>query len=173
MRELLEHAQASGGAPDLASLEAMLAYLQAFPLKLHHPKEEALLHRLMRRRVPACDTLPDEIELQHEHEHALVRQTLASVKSIRTLQTTDAVTTTTLVEHVNALADAVWQHLALEERTVLPLARQHLHEHDWVEMAAAFESNDDPGFDELPAKEFRRLFTRIANLLPAATHEPA
>jgi hypothetical protein len=37
-------------------------------------------------------------------------------------------------------------------------------------MAKAFESNNDPGFGELPASEFRRLFTRIANLLPAAKH---
>ena len=173
MRELVHDSQASGEAPDLASLEAMLAYLQAFPLKLHHPKEEAFLHRFVRLRAPDCDTLLGEIEVQHDHEHALVGQTLASVTAMRTLRPGDVVTTATLVERVNALADAVWQHLALEERSVLPLARQHLHEQDWVEMAVAFESNDDPGFGELPAKEFRRLFTRIANLLPAATREHA
>lgn len=172
IRELVEHSEASSAdAPDLTSLEAMLAYLQAFPLKLHHPKEEALLHRFLRLRVPNCDTLLSEIELQHELEHALVSQTLASVTAMRMLQTNDALTTATLVDRVNALANAVWQHLALEERSVLPLARLHLHEQDWVEMAAAFESNNDPGFGELPAKEFRRLFTRIANLLPAATRE--
>ena len=37
-------------------------------------------------------------------------------------------------------------------------------------MAAAFEANNDPGFGALPANEFRRLFTRIANLMAAARH---
>lgn len=173
MRDLVQQSQASGDAPDLVSLEAMLAYLQAFPLKLHHPKEEAFLHRFMRLRVPGCDTLLGEIEGQHVHEHVLVGQALASVTAMRTLRPGDGVTTAALVERVNALADAVWQHLALEERSVLPLARQYLHEPDWAEMAAAFESNNDPGFGELPASEFRRLFTRIANLLPASTRASA
>jgi len=169
MRDLVLQAQASGDAPDLVSLEAMLAYLQAFPLKLHHPKEEAFLHRFMRLRVPGCDALLSEIEAQHVHEHVLVGQALASVTAMRTLRPGDGVTIAAMVERILALADAVWQHLALEERSVLPLARQHLNDRDWAEMATAFESNNDPGFGELPAGEFRRLFTRIANLLPAAT----
>lgn len=169
MRDLVLQAQASGDAPDLVSLEAMLAYLQAFPLKLHHPKEEAFLHRFMRLRVPGCDALLSEIEAQHVHEHVLVGQALASVTAMRTLRPGDGVTIAAMVERILALADAVWQHLALEERSVLPLARQHLDERDWAEMAAAFEGNDDPGFGELPATEFRRLFTHIANLLPVAT----
>jgi len=51
---------------------------------------------------------------------------------------------------------------------VLPLALRHFHADDWAEIAAAFECNDDPGFGILQAEEFRRLFSRIANLMPVA-----
>ena len=54
------------------------------------------------------------------------------------------------------------------ERTELPLALQHFHDADWTEIAAAFEGNDDPGFGALQADEFRRLFSRVANLMPVA-----
>jgi hemerythrin-like domain-containing protein len=171
MCDLVEQGPADPSAGDLESLETMLAYLQAFPLKLHHPKEEAFLHRHLRQRVPECEALLGQIEAQHQNEHFLVAQTLDSVTAMRTLQPGDAATTAALAERVNALADAVWKHLALEERSLLPLAKQHLHEADWAEMAAAFESNNDPGFGELPAAEFRRVFTRIANLLPATQRE--
>ena len=167
MRDLVQAPHALSDAPDLVSLEAMLAYLQAFPLELHHPKEEAFLHRFLRLRVPGCDALLGELEAQHVTEHVLVAQAVASVAAMRSMRSGDAATTAALVERVQALADAVWQHLALEERALLPLARQHLLEADWAEMANAFESNNDPGFGELPAAEFRRLFTRIANLMPA------
>jgi hemerythrin-like domain-containing protein len=69
---------------------------------------------------------------------------------------------------VRTLADAEWRHISSEERTILPMARRHLKNDDWTEIADAFEGNNDPGFGDLTAGEFRRLFTRIANLLPAA-----
>lgn len=165
MQDLVQDAQASGEAPDLVTLEAMLAYLQAFPLRLHHPKEELFLHRRLRERTPASEALLRDIEQQHVREHALVDEAMASVEGMKGGSVGAAV----LADRVRTLADAVWQHLSLEERSVLPAARQHLHEEDWRAMAAAFESNNDPGFGELPAGEFRRLFTRIANLLPATT----
>lgn len=65
-----------------------------------------------------------------------------------------------LTAHIYALTEAVWQHLWLEERKLLPS--------DWDEMALAFECHDEPAFGDLPAGEFRKLFTRIANLMPAA-----
>jgi nucleotide-binding universal stress UspA family protein/hemerythrin-like domain-containing protein len=168
MRDLVEPEADDASALDLASLGTMLAYVQAFPIKLHHPKEEEFLHRLMRLRAPACASLLAQLEAQHAQEYALVEGVQEGLRSARA---GDAGAMPRLRERVRALADAVWQHLSLEERELLPLARQHLQDVDWVEMAVAFESNNDPGFGEMPANEFRRMFTRIANLLPASVRE--
>jgi hemerythrin-like domain-containing protein len=114
MRDLVQHAQASDTAPDLASLEAMLAYLQAFSLQLHHPKEEVYLHRRLRERLPESEPLLQEIEGQHVREHALVAETLASLKAAKA---EDAAATAALVDRVSMLADAVVHHIGLEERS--------------------------------------------------------
>ena len=167
LKDLVQQGRVAGQSLDVASMLAMLSYLQEFPLRLHHPKEEIYLHRKLRERDPDCDALLREVEAQHVTEHALVDETLARLTAAEAGEpgAADALTSTVLV-----LAEAVWQHIGLEERSVLPKARQYLQEVDWEEMAAAFEANDDPGFGALPTEEFRRLFTGIANLLPAGSH---
>ena len=50
---------------------------------------------------------------------------------------------------------------------ILPAAERHLTEADWVEINAAFAENRDPRFGGDTDAEFRRLFSRIANLVPA------
>lgn len=165
MRDMIRLAEMSATAPDLRSLGAMLAYLRAFALQLHHPKEELYLHRWLRERSPECEPLLSELEAQHLREHARVDQVLAT---LRDAEAGDRAAGAELGDLVKTLADTVWHHISFEERKVLPLAMQHFHDADWTEIAAAFESNDDPGFGALQADEFRRLFSRIANLMPVA-----
>jgi nucleotide-binding universal stress UspA family protein/hemerythrin-like domain-containing protein len=165
MRDLIRQAETSATAPDLRSLGAMLAYLRAFPLQLHHPKEELYLHRWLRERAPACDPLLRDLEAQHVREHALVDQVLAT---LRDAEAGDRAAVAELGEQVKTLADTVGHHISFEERKLLPLALQHFHDADWTEIAAAFEGNDDPGFGALQADEFRRLFSRIASFMPVA-----
>ncbi|WP_323002943.1 hypothetical protein [Denitromonas sp.] len=56
--------------------------------------------------------------------------------------------------------------MALEEKVLLPLARQHLSEADWVEIAEAFGENGDPRFSADAEDEFSALFSRIVTLAP-------
>lgn len=168
LQDLVSPEHSSAGGPDLASLQSLLAYLQAFPLQMHHPKEEAFLHRSLRLRAPDCESLLLQLEDQHREEHRHVAQVLAIVEALRS---GDASAGAGLVQQVEVLADAVWKHPSLEEREVLPLARRVLHDADWDAMAVAFEAHGEPRVGDLPAGEFRKLFTRIANLLPATRGE--
>ncbi len=70
----------------------------------------------------------------------------------------------TLVDAIHQMADVKLRHIAFEESIVLPLARQCLHDQDWVEIADAFTTNCTPRFGDLPVDDFRELFTRIANV---------
>lgn len=165
MRELVQHAEESGEPLDLQSLERMLAYMQAFPLQLHHPKEEQYLHRWLRQRAPDCDQLLSDIEAEHVREHALVDETIGRLLEAVSGNPAAVVAVGNLVR---TLADAVFRHLSSEERTILPMATKHLQDDDWIEIAEAFAVNNDPGFGNLTANEFRRWLTRITNLLPVA-----
>jgi hemerythrin-like domain-containing protein/nucleotide-binding universal stress UspA family protein len=165
MLDLLKQASEPGETLDLRCIEAMLTYMQNFPLQLHHPKEERYIHRWLRERAPESEQVLLELEAQHVMEHALVDET---VRCVSKAKAGDLAAIDALGPKLGTLADAVWTHMQLEESVILPMARLHLQDADWQKIAVAFESNKDPSFGELPAAEFRRMFTRIANLLPIA-----
>jgi nucleotide-binding universal stress UspA family protein/hemerythrin-like domain-containing protein len=149
---------------DIRSLEAMLSYLQAFPLQKHHPKEELYIHRWLRLRAPESEKVLFELEAQHVREHALVDE---AVRLVKVIKSGHSASDQALKGLIRTLGEAVWAHMQLEESVVLPLAKERFQQSDWDEIAFAFESNNDPSFGDLPSAEFRRWFTRIANLLPA------
>jgi hemerythrin-like domain-containing protein len=64
-------------------------------------------------------------------------------------------------------ATFIWEHLGREESVILPAAERHLTAADWAEIDAAFSENRDPRFGGDTDAEFRRLFSRIVNLVPA------
>jgi nucleotide-binding universal stress UspA family protein/hemerythrin-like domain-containing protein len=160
MGEIVREAAAAGGAPDFNSLARMVGYMIAFPQSVHHPKEEQFLHRALRRRTSASESLLGEVEAQHATESALIDRVSECLASAVADPAQDM---QPLFQAVNTLSEHVWRHLRLEERLVLPLMRQHLLEEDWSEIAEAFGANDDPRFGDLTGEEFKRLFTRIAN----------
>ena len=59
------------------------------------------------------------------------------------------------------------EHARLEEREILPLARESLRAEDWSEIDAAFGENADPLFGQRWNDEFSRLFEQLVNRLPA------
>jgi hypothetical protein len=57
--------------------------------------------------------------------------------------------------------------MSLEERQIMPLAEKTLTADDWAELDAAFAANRDPLTGHEPEDDYRALFTRIVNALPA------
>jgi nucleotide-binding universal stress UspA family protein/hemerythrin-like domain-containing protein len=146
-----------------STLAGMVSYMRSFPEKVHHPREEAHLHRLMRSRHPSCEALLVDVESQHVTERRLIEQVsacLAAGGGDRSEALRDAVLR--FVEHVHA-------HLLLEESQVLPLARQCLDDNDWTQVARAFVDNDESRLGNLSSAELRRLFTHIANAVAAGS----
>ena len=59
---LVREARAAGRPPSFPLLRAMLRYIDAFPERLHHPKEDAYLFRKLRERTSAFDDTMAERE---------------------------------------------------------------------------------------------------------------
>jgi nucleotide-binding universal stress UspA family protein/hemerythrin-like domain-containing protein len=157
-------ADAVRGEPlELHALKQMLQYLEEFPEQLHHPKEELHLHVRLRERCPAAGEMLAELQNQHSAETNAV-QRLAGL--LERCGVEPEATLQTLQEALEAFAKSTWDHMALEERELIPLAQRHLNDDDWRLIAAAFQSNDDPRFGRYDASELRQLFTRIARLAP-------
>jgi hemerythrin-like domain-containing protein len=160
---LIAAARREGKAPDAGLMQAILRYIQTFPVALHHPKEDEYLFRKLRERTSEVDAELDELERQHDRDRQLVAELAALVE--RTASGTGDIAA--LERAVNHYAMFIWEHLGREEGVILPAAERHLTEADWAEIGAAFSENRDPRFGGDTDAEFRRLFSRIVNLVPA------
>ncbi len=163
LRYLVRESRTKNSRPDFRVLWAMISYLEEFPEKLHHPKENAYLFVRLRQRTHDADPVLAELERQHS----------AGTQHVRDLELAlghyEAGIPDGLEKFAAAVekfADEILKHMAFEESTLIPLARKHLTAEDWVEIGAAFSENGDPRFDAEADHECRDLFSRIVNLAP-------
>ncbi|MDH5285334.1 MAG: hemerythrin domain-containing protein [Betaproteobacteria bacterium] len=162
LRHVLGEARGGGPAPDLKLLAAMFAYIERFPERLHHPKEDDYLFARLRVRRPDAAPLLDGLHREHE----VGRERFADLKALyqRYAERPDALVP--LAEAVERYSQFHWKHMRREEEEVLPLAAEALTAEDWQAIDAAFASNDDPIVGVPARKEFRELFRRLAAMWP-------
>ena len=146
--------------PDPALMKAMVHYIQAFPVALHHPKEEDYLFRKLRERTSAVNPELDELERQHVRDEQMVADLVVAVDDY----SGGKKTAEQLEKQVAAYANFMWEHMGREEGVILPEAQRYLTEADWNEINAAFSENCDPRFGGETDTEFKHLFSRIVNL---------
>lgn len=163
LRFLVHEMREKGTEPDGRLLWAMLYYIDTFPQKLHHPKEEAYLFRRLKMRTREADKAILELEEQHR---AGVEHVKALEGSLGKYQAGAPGGREEFMAAAERFADEIAVHMALEENVLIPIAKRHLLPEDWAEIAAAFGENGDPRFGAEPDHEFRSLFSRIVNLAP-------
>lgn len=159
LHALQAQVQGAAAAPDSALLRAMLYFIEQFPERLHHPKEELHLFARLRQRTRECNALLDELDLQHRRG----TQRFAELRGL--LQAGNAVA---FAQAVEAFAQEQWRHMSDEERLVMPAASRHLLPEDWRAIAEAYEANGDPAFGT--GESFDVL---AARLLELAERRPA
>jgi hemerythrin-like domain-containing protein len=149
--------------PDFDLFGAMVYYVDAFPERFHHPKEDEYLFRLLRLRCPQAASVLDRLEAEHR----------AGAEKIRTLEQILAryrhggdTEFSNFLTAVEAYAAFHWEHMRLEEKEVLPLAEKHLSVGDWELVVAAFLGHTDPMLGAKAGAPYDALFTRILNLAP-------
>lgn len=161
--ELVRIARKPGVQPEFTALHAMIHYIDEYPERLHHPKEDQFLFARLAERAPQALPLIEELRQEHVRGAQLVRELESAllafeVNGARSLASFDAA--------VNAYAQFHWDHMRKEEEQLLPLAEKHLTDGDWAWVEDAFAGNQDPIAD-LRERDFEQLYTRIVNLAPA------
>lgn len=163
LRFLVRDMQEKGTPPDFKLLWAMIYYMDAFSQRLHDPREEAYLFAFLKARTHEADAVIATLERQHAESAGHLRQLE------RALGQFEAGVPDSLAAFAKAIEqhfEEARQHMSLEEKVVIPLAKKHLTAEDWIGIAEAFGENGDPRFGPKPDHEFRDLFTRIVNLAP-------
>jgi len=153
-----------GTPPDFNVLGAMIYYVDSFAERFHHPKEDAYVFRFLRIRHP--DAIPLLDRLQHQHREGAERiRTLE--QSLARYQQGGAKEFPSFLAAVESYAEFHGQHMRLEEREVMPLARKYLTADDWEATDAAFLGHTDPMLGIGIGAGFTALFSRIVMLAPA------
>ena len=159
VRDIREH----GSAPNFDLLGAMVYYIDAFPERYHHPKEDQYLFRFLRQRHPEAGPVLDQLEREHRVGAQKIRDL---EQALERYHQGGAAEFTAFADAVSAYANFHWDHMRTEENKVLPMAREHLRPEDWKEIDAAFTGHGDPLFGAKAEAEYESLFRRIVNLAP-------
>ncbi len=163
LQRLTREAQEATARPSFEALRAMIYYIEAFPEREHHPKEDTQLFARLAERFP--DALPLIWQLRAEHvtgaemtrdlEHRLLAFEQNWPRG---------------ADQIGAAVDAYvqfhWNHMRKEEQELLPLAERALTEEDWRAIDDAFAKNADPLAGTEAAVDFKALLARIMSLAP-------
>lgn len=152
--------------PDFPLLAAMVDYLDDYPEKRHHPKEDRFLFDILKQRTRAGDQALAILEAQHGESERRIGELRQALEAYRAdpgrglARFSDA---------FNNYADFYRGHMLLEETEILPLVRLHFTDADWRAANAGFEAETDPRRDGCIAgseEDFRKLFSRLVNSAP-------
>jgi hemerythrin-like domain-containing protein len=163
LKELARMAQDAKVRPRFQVLRSMLRYMDEYPERLHHPKENDHIFSRLVAREPGARLLVEELQAEHEEGARLIRELERALLFFEEGWPAGA---REFQQTVDAYAEFHWKHMRKEEQQLLPLAERALTAEDWKAINQAFAENRDPvaGMQE---RDFEQLFSRIANLAPA------
>jgi hemerythrin-like domain-containing protein len=159
VREVADHATEA----DFRVLGAMVYYIDTFPERFHHPKEDRYLFRSLRGRCAEAGPLLDRLETEHRTGNEKIRSLEQALARFHAGGKGEFSNFSAAVE---GYAKFHWDHMQAEEREVLPLAERHLTAADWREIDAAFEGHTDPLLGAESSEKYDALFSRIVALAP-------
>ena len=163
LKDLARMVETAAQRPDFRALRAMLRYIDEYPEKQHHPKEDRYLFVRLLARLPSAQPLIDQLQAEHVEGVHRMRELERSLLFLEDRWPHGA---REFRERVDDYAQFHWSHMRKEEEELMPLAELHLNEADWEMIEAAFAGNHDP-LAGLQEKNFDALFSRIAALAPA------
>jgi hemerythrin-like domain-containing protein len=169
--EVLQHTLQDAAAeaePDFTLLAAVLCYIDDFPERLHHPKEDQYLFKALRARSPDLTALLDDLEFEHVHDGFMVRQMHAAFVHF-VAGAYGALGA--FVSRADAYAAMLREHMRKEE-DLLDRAGASLPESEWQRILAAFEASEDPLLTRDTRTEFRKLYRRIQDRAPRKLRYP-
>jgi hemerythrin-like domain-containing protein len=163
MRYLVRETRERGAPPAFDVLGAMIYYIDAFPERVHHPRESEYLFRFLRARCKEAAPVLDLLEEEHRAGAQYIR-TLE--QALARYQHGGAAEFPAFAAAVEAFVDFQHAHMTREETHILPLAKAHLQPSDWEVIDTAFTGGAVPLFNAESSENFNKLFDLIVRLAP-------
>lgn len=148
----------AGAQPNYDLMLDLVYYLRHYPDEVHHRREDVAFARLL-ERDPAMKPQLDRLMQEHRVLAATGETLLAHLDAV----VADALEPRSVVEAAASTYLVVFrQHLAAEDKEVLPRAAELLTPQDWAAVAAAVPATPDPLFGEDIEARYRKLRRQIA-----------
>ena len=167
IRHMIREIGAGNQKPDFKLLQAMVHYLDAYPEKKHHPKEDEFLFGPLRARTDRANAVLDRLEA----EHAISDERIATLtEALRNYETDPAGQFEAFQTAFEKYAEFYREHMMLEEREVLPLIRECFTDEDWAFANAGFAKCLDPMWGPRRSggeEDFTKIFSRLVQAAPA------
>lgn len=163
MQYLVDEVRTRKSKVDTRVFAAMLYYLDAFPERVHHPKEDRYLLEPLRRDASA-KALVGELAREHAQGGQALRR--LEQRFIRYQEGGDK-EFAEFADAVDDFARNYREHMRKEEENAFPMAEKLFSADDWSAIERAFEGNGDPLAAGGDAESMQKLFSRIASLAPA------
>jgi hemerythrin-like domain-containing protein len=148
-----------GRDPDHGLMRDIVRYMADFPDEHHHPREELLFERLVRRDAGSVEIVRG-LEAGHAEIYRRSRELLDELERIVSRGTSaDA-------RRLKYLCDRYIgfyrEHINTEEGRLFPRATEKLRQNDWAAINVGSASVDDPLFGARVRREYRRLSQYLA-----------
>jgi hemerythrin-like domain-containing protein len=162
LQALLSKIAAGHTVADFGLMATALYYIDDFPERCHHPKEDEFLFKRLRLRSAEFDAVLDRLQAEHVRSaitvaglhRALVHYQGGAPEGLRLFRAA-----------VDSYADEMREHITQED-ALLARAEAVLSEADWELIARAFTANDDPLFGDSQRLAFSLLYHRIMVMAP-------
>jgi hemerythrin-like domain-containing protein len=163
MSMLLDACRKRNVAPDFALLRAMLFYIDEYPERRHHPKEEELLFPRVRARCPSIADVLDTLSHDHDQGERSIRELEHALLAWEVVGEPRRAAFETALQRYTAF---YLRHMALEERHVLTAAEDSFDADDWAVLDAALATNRDPLTGCEADDDFGPIWRRIVDTMP-------
>ncbi|HRI17168.1 MAG TPA: hemerythrin domain-containing protein [Burkholderiaceae bacterium] len=159
MQHLVRRHAPSSAAADLRALRALLYYLDVYPERHHHPREEQCLFPAIRARTHDADEALDQLARQHAGGEAAIRHLEQLLLRFHEGGEPEwpafAAAVDAFLRHYDA-------HMRLEEDVVMPIAERVIDAQSWHEIEADFNTRTDP----LASVDAGTLMQHVLAMLP-------
>ena len=167
IRLMIREVGAGRLAPDFKLFKAMVHYLDAYPEKRHHPKEDQFLFGPLKARTTEGADALARLEAEHGLAEARIQALDTALQGYADGAPDGFEAFTAAFE---TYANFYRNHMLLEEREILPLLKRHFTADDWARANAGCQATPDPMSGTRTAdgdEDFRRLFSKLVAATPA------
>ena len=148
--------------PDMGLLRAMVHYLDAYPEKRHHPKEDQFIFALLKQRTAEGAEAIAALEEEHARGNDRIK---ALEVAVQRYADGEPGAFEGFVAAFEAFAAFYREHMMREEREILPLVHKYFTAEDWAEIDAELAAAGNT-MGGVPGEDFAAIFSKLVASAP-------